>query len=129
NVARNIQKALPQHQAQISSLKEGGINTTGCCHKSDLEEQDNSINPLQRMVNNHYQRSLVDKVFVSPYPFSHFKSAYGDTQDKLILATVQFHFKLCISIDILKYISNSDNICIDFAGLSTNVSGLKGFVR
>ncbi|KAG0742332.1 hypothetical protein G6F57_007236 [Rhizopus arrhizus] len=54
------------HKAQISSLKEGGLSVVGYCRKSDLAKQDNFINLLQRMADNHYQRLLVDKVFVSP---------------------------------------------------------------
>ncbi|KAG1167377.1 hypothetical protein G6F36_012568 [Rhizopus arrhizus] len=131
NIASNIQSILPQHKAQINNLKEDGLSIVGYCRKSDLDKQDNIVNLLQRMVDNHYQRSLVDKVFVSPCSnasspfserdlsdqcevFSHLKSVHGDTQD------------------MLKYISNDDNICIvsfDFAGLSTNISDLKEFVR
>ncbi|GAA5809500.1 hypothetical protein MFLAVUS_002909 [Mucor flavus] len=58
----------------------------------------------QRMTNNHYQRSLVDKL----------QGVHGDTQD------------------MINFIANNDHVCIvsfDFAGLSTNVSDLKEFVR
>ncbi|KAI9267285.1 hypothetical protein EDC94DRAFT_633993 [Helicostylum pulchrum] len=131
NVASNIQNILPQHKAQISNLKENGLNIVGYCRKSDLDKQDNIVNLLQRMVDSHYQRSLVDKVFMSPCSnasspfserdlsdqcevFSQLKSLHGDTQV------------------MLNYIANNDNICIvsfDLAGLPTNISDLKEFVR
>ncbi|CAO3677780.1 unnamed protein product [Rhizopus stolonifer] len=105
NVANHIQNILPQHKAQISNLKEDGLNIVGYCRKSGLNKQGNIINLLQRMVDNHYQRSLVDKVFVSPcsnasssFPerdlsdqsevFSQLKSVHGNTKGKLILAIV-----------------------------------------
>ncbi|KAI8080850.1 uncharacterized protein B0P05DRAFT_468923, partial [Gilbertella persicaria] len=121
---------LPHHRAQIRNLKDG-MSIVGYCCKSDLGKQGNVINLLQRMVDNHYQRSLVDKVFVSPCSnasslfserdlsdqyevFDQLKSVYGSTKD------------------MLNYIANNDDICIvsfDFAGPSTNVSDLKEFVR
>ncbi|KAG0756018.1 hypothetical protein G6F16_003063 [Rhizopus arrhizus] len=100
NVASNIENILPQHKAQIRSLKEDGLSIVGYCRKSDLAKQDNLISLLQRMVDNHYQRSLVDKVFVSPCsnassPFSErdlsdqfevfnqLKNVHGNTKDML----------------------------------------------
>lgn len=105
NVASNIQTILPQHKAQISNLKEDGLSIVGYCRKSNLDKQDNVINLLQHMVDNHYQRSLVDKVFVSPCSnasspfserdlsdqyevFSQLKNVHGNTKGKLIIAIV-----------------------------------------
>lgn len=105
NVASNIENILPQHKAQIRSLKEDGLSIVGYCRKSDLAKQDNLISLLQRMVDNHYQRSLVDKVFVSPCsnassPFSErdlsdqfevfnqLKNVHGNTKGKLITAII-----------------------------------------
>lgn len=65
-VANNIINVLPGHQANIRSLKEDGWNVIGYCRKSDLPQTENFTNILQHMVDNHYRRSLVEKVFVSP---------------------------------------------------------------
>lgn len=66
NIASNIANVLPQHQAKISSLIKDGLTIVGYCRQSDLAKEDNYINLLQRMVDNHYRRPLVDRVFVSP---------------------------------------------------------------
>ncbi|KAI8980909.1 hypothetical protein BDB01DRAFT_190516 [Pilobolus umbonatus] len=93
NAARNIQIVLPQHRARISNLKEDGLSIVGYCRKSDLGKQANSVHLLQRMVNNHCQHSLIDKVFV--FPCSNASSPFSkrDLSDqcevfKLILAIV-----------------------------------------
>lgn len=80
------------------------LSVVGYCRKSDLAKQDkNFINLLQRIVDNHYQRSLVDRVFVSPCSnasspfserdlsdqyevFSQLKNVHGNTKGKLITA-------------------------------------------
>lgn len=110
NIASNIANILPQHQAQISSLKKDGLTVVGYCHKSDLAKEGNFINLLQRMVDNHYQRSLVDRVFVSPCsnaqsPFSErdlsdqnevlsqLENVHGNTKGKLTTTTMYFHFE------------------------------------
>lgn len=131
NVASNIENILPQHKAQIRSLKEDGLSIVGYCRKSDLAKQDNLISLLQRMVDNHYQRSLVDKVFVSPCSNASSPFSERDLSDQFEvfnqLKNVHGNTK-----DMLNYVENNDNICLislDFAGLSTNMADLKEFVR
>lgn len=98
-VVNNIINVLPQHQAHIRNLKEDGWRIIGYCRKPDLSKTDNFINILQRMVDNHYQHSLVDRVFVSPCSnassflerdllpqneiFSQLENIHGNTKGKL----------------------------------------------
>ncbi|EPB88414.1 hypothetical protein HMPREF1544_04765 [Mucor circinelloides 1006PhL] len=78
------------------------------------------------MVDNHYQRSLVNKVFVSSCSNASSPFSERDLSDQYELLC-NFVSNQLISLDMLDYVANSGNICIvsfDFAGLSTNVSDL-----
>ena len=61
---------LPQHQMAMSNLKKEGYTIVGYCRKSTQprlrESLSYRVDCIQGMINNAYQRSLADCVFVSP---------------------------------------------------------------
>ncbi|ORE04237.1 hypothetical protein BCV72DRAFT_337436 [Rhizopus microsporus var. microsporus] len=86
---------------------------------------------INSSVDNHYQCSLVDTVPVSPCSNASSSFSERDLSDQYEvfsqLKNVHGNTK-----DMLNYVANNNNIYIvslDFAGLSTNVSDLKEFVR
>ncbi|KAL0074018.1 hypothetical protein F4703DRAFT_1781198 [Phycomyces blakesleeanus] len=119
-IAKKISSTLEDHKTYMM-LKNEGFHIIGYCRKSDLKKEEKNLgNLLQQMVENLYKRSLVDSVFVSPYcnanvPFSKrdlngktmifstLQNIHGDPKDKK---------KICI-------------VCLDYAGLTTNILDLK----
>lgn len=56
---------IPKHHAYINQLKNDGYHVVGYCRKSKTQSS-NRATLLQRMVDILRQRSLVEKLFVSP---------------------------------------------------------------
>lgn len=66
NVAKNIAYILPYHQERIKYLKDGH-KIVGYCRKFIVNKnRDVRTRLMQRMVDRLFERSLVEKVFVSP---------------------------------------------------------------
>ncbi|KAI7857943.1 hypothetical protein BDC45DRAFT_499716 [Circinella umbellata] len=65
DLAKNIIDVIPRHHAYINQLKKDGYHIIGYCRKSKTPSS-NRAALLQRMVNILRERSLVEKVFVSP---------------------------------------------------------------
>lgn len=67
NVAKSIAYVLPCHQERIKYLKEDGHKIVVYCRKFIVNKDRNVRTRLmQRMVDRLFERSLVEKVFVSP---------------------------------------------------------------
>jgi hypothetical protein len=66
DLAKNIVDIIPRHHVYINQLKNNGYHIVGYCRKSKTPSS-NRATLLQRMVDILCQRSLVEKVFVSPY--------------------------------------------------------------
>ncbi|CAO3699217.1 unnamed protein product [Rhizopus stolonifer] len=64
SVTENVLDVLPNHHSKINAMKKDGYKIIGYCRKS-VAETGNRVSCLQRMINILYERSLVDKVFVS----------------------------------------------------------------
>lgn len=56
---------IPKHHAYINQLKNDGYHVVGYCRKSKTHSS-NRATLLKRMVDILRQRSLVEKIFVSP---------------------------------------------------------------
>ncbi|KAI9032525.1 hypothetical protein CLU79DRAFT_859181 [Phycomyces nitens] len=111
-------------------LKKDSYEVIGYCRKSKNTTENRAV-LLQRMINVLYQRSLVDKVFVSPC------NSAKQALDKRDLTDVEVLSSLNIihgnSQDFLSHIKkNKTKICvvaIDYAGFATNMQGLKNLIR
>lgn len=97
----------------MKKLKNEGFYIIGYCRKSDLKKEEKNLeNLLQQMVENLYERSLVDSVFVSPccnanVPFSKrdldgktmifsaLQNIHGDSKGKSITVIVKQN-KMCL---------------------------------
>lgn len=108
-------------------MKKEGLQIIGYCRKS-LGDTKNRVLCLQRMIDILYERSLVDKIFVSPFnttkqPFSkrdrknlkeilsQLTSVHGSTED---------------------FLNKNPNVCvisIDYASFTTNCTDLKQLLR
>ncbi|EIE90612.1 hypothetical protein RO3G_15323 [Rhizopus delemar RA 99-880] len=122
DLAKNIIDVIPRHHAYINQLKKDGYHIIGYYRKSK-SPSNNRIALLQRMVNILRQRSLVDKVFVSPY--SNVKQDLND-KDTLLSELDQ------VNGDTEAFIQNNDKVCVvalDYAGFTTNMSDLKSILR
>ncbi|RCH81026.1 hypothetical protein CU097_002665 [Rhizopus azygosporus] len=110
NVAKNIAYILPYHQERIKYLKKEGHKIVGL---------------MQRMVNALFERSLVEKVFVSPCV-----STFGSiaTRDRGFYERMEDPAHVA---DLLAYISATEKVYLvvfDLASLTTDKDDLLNFV-
>lgn len=125
-VAENVLHVLPNHHSEVNDIKEEGYKIIGYCRKS-AAETGNRVSCLQRMVNVLYNRSLVDKVFVSCRRSAKQQFVKRDlkNEDDLLLALNDIHGNI---VDLLNFIKDNNKICIvaiDYAGLTTNMTDLR----
>ena len=67
DIAKKVLDYLPHYQLFVKNLKEEKYNIIGYARKSRTNENDESrVRLLQQMTRRLKERSLVDKVFVSP---------------------------------------------------------------
>ncbi|KAF7722064.1 hypothetical protein EC973_003746 [Apophysomyces ossiformis] len=67
DIAKKVLDYLPHYQLFVQNLKDEGYNIVGYARKSRKNENDESrIRLLQQMAMRLKERSLVDKIFVSP---------------------------------------------------------------
>lgn len=67
DIAKKVLDYLPHYQLFIQNLKKERYNIVGYARKSRTNENDESrIRLLQQMASRLKERSLVDKIFVSP---------------------------------------------------------------
>ncbi|ORE02475.1 hypothetical protein BCV72DRAFT_215191, partial [Rhizopus microsporus var. microsporus] len=115
-VVDNIVSTTPRHHTYIKQLKDDGYEIIGYCRKSK-KACDNRALLLERMINILYQRSLVQKVFVSPSSSVKQALSKRDLFDQDFLTYVkEKKTKICI-------------VAIDYAGFTTNMSDLKNLLR
>ncbi|KAI9473495.1 MAG: hypothetical protein EXX96DRAFT_596630 [Benjaminiella poitrasii] len=113
DLAKNIIDVIPRHHAYAKKLKNDGYHIIGYCRK---------------MVNILRQRSIVDKVFVSPY--SSLKQGFyeRDLNDQNTLLSELDQ----VNGDTQAFIQNNDKVCVvalDYAGFTTNRSDLQKILR
>ncbi|KAI8079892.1 uncharacterized protein BX664DRAFT_303026 [Halteromyces radiatus] len=127
DVVKAIKDYIPNYQAHIKNLKEDGFQIIGYCRKSRTNEDDDTrLRLLQDMINRLKQRSLVDKVFVSPYSSAGENLNARDAQTKFDIH--QLKNASGTTQDLISYLAATKKVCmvvLDFAGLTTNVKDLK----
>ncbi|CAO3664011.1 unnamed protein product [Rhizopus stolonifer] len=130
SVAENVLGILPNHHSKINAMKKDGYKIIGYCRKS-VAEIGNRVSCLQRMINVLYERSLVDKVFVSSRSSAKQQFLKRDlkNEDDLLSALNDVHGN---TVDFLQFLKENNKICvvaIDYAGLTTNMTDLKNLLR
>ncbi|CEI89055.1 hypothetical protein RMCBS344292_03428 [Rhizopus microsporus] len=126
NVAKNIAYILPYHQERIKYLKKDGHNIVGYCRKFIVNKDRNVRTRLmQRMVDTLFERSLVEKVFVSPCV-----STFGSiaTRDRGFYERMEDPAHVA---DLLAYIFATEKVYLvvfDLASLTTDKDDLLNFV-
>ncbi|CDS13306.1 hypothetical protein LRAMOSA05484 [Lichtheimia ramosa] len=115
----------------VQDLKKEGYSIVGYARKSRKDESDESrTRLLQQMAKRLKQRSLVDKIFVSPRANANEFMAERDlikNQDLLRKLDVDGDAQ-----DLHEYITQNKKICLiilGYAGLSTNCKDLESFLR
>ncbi|KAI9270833.1 hypothetical protein BY458DRAFT_509901 [Sporodiniella umbellata] len=125
-VVNDIVEVLPNHHKTINDLKKEGYCIVGYCRKS-LGNTENRVLCLQRMVDVLHKRSLVDKVFVSP--FSNAKQPFSKRDEKDVKEILSQLTNIDgRTEDFLKFLNQNSKICVvsvDYAGFTTNCSDLK----
>ncbi|ORX63074.1 hypothetical protein DM01DRAFT_1331159, partial [Hesseltinella vesiculosa] len=127
DVAKGIKDYIPNYQAHITKLKEDGFQIIGYCRKSRTgEDNDTRIRLLQDMINQLQQRSLVDKVFVSPCSSAGENLNARDAQSEFDMHQLQNTSGNTQAL--ISYLAMTKKVCmvvIDYAGLTTNARDLK----
>ncbi|KAG0175723.1 hypothetical protein DFQ28_003203 [Apophysomyces sp. BC1034] len=129
-IAKAIKDYIPKYQEQLKQMKKNNDSIIGYCRKSCTSEDDEArVRLLQSMANKLKARSLVDRVYVSPYSMANgkirsrdFSRDYDLSGMEDITGTTQ---------DMISYISitpNVSHVVLDFAGLTTDVNDLKQFL-
>ncbi|KAG1445797.1 hypothetical protein G6F56_009789 [Rhizopus delemar] len=125
-VINDIIKVLPNHRKTINDMKKEGYQIIGYCRKS-LGDTKNRVLCLQRMVDVLYKRSLVDKVFVSPFSTAKqpFSKRDGKNVKEILSQLTNVHGS---TEDFLNFLNKNPKICvisINYAGFTTNCTDLK----
>ncbi|KAG0960160.1 hypothetical protein G6F31_010933 [Rhizopus arrhizus] len=130
-IAKKVLDYLPHYQLFVKNLKEEKYNIIGYARKSRTNENDESrVRLLQQMTRRLKERSLVDKVFVSPRANANDLMVERDlTKDEDLLKQLNVDGD---AQDLLNYINQNKKICLiilGYAGLSTNCKDLETFLR
>ncbi|KAI7905104.1 uncharacterized protein BX663DRAFT_501741 [Cokeromyces recurvatus] len=128
HLAKTIASALIKYQSKILDMKKKGFTIVGYCRKSvQKRKSKKQVELLQAMVNNLYERSLADYVFVSPMNNANSLFSSRDLEcDMNILSELKSIHG--ISKDMLHLITNRHKVCLvtcDYAGLTTNNTDLQ----
>ncbi|KAG1140683.1 hypothetical protein G6F37_012940 [Rhizopus arrhizus] len=130
-IAKKVLDYLPHYQLFVQNLKKERYNIVGYARKSRTNENDESrIRLLQQMTRRLKERSLVDKIFVSPRANANELMVERDlikNEDLLKQLNVDGDAQ-----DLLNYINKNKKICLiilGYAGLSTNCKDLETFLR
>ncbi|KAL0144890.1 hypothetical protein V8B55DRAFT_1407661 [Mucor lusitanicus] len=131
DIAKKVVDYLPNYQNYIEDLKKEGYIIVGYARKSTTNEDDDSrVRLLSQMIRRLRERSLVDKVFVSPRT-----NANDLMVDRDLVKNEELSRQLNTcgdAQDLLNYVSQNEKICLvilGYAGLSTNCKDLEVFLR
>ncbi|KAL1926451.1 hypothetical protein VTP01DRAFT_5780 [Rhizomucor pusillus] len=112
-------------------MKQDGFSVIGYCRKSCTNDDNGTrVRLLQTMVDRLQEKSLVDRVFVSPFSSADEEINSRDTQGNF--AMNQLENVSGNTQDLISFLTITRKVCLiilDFAGLTTNVEDLKRFIK
>lgn len=85
-VVKSIREYIPKYQRHIKKMKQDGFSVIGYCRKSCTNDDNGTrVRLLQTMVDRLQEKSLVDRVFVSPFSSADEEINSRDTQDNFAM--------------------------------------------
>ncbi|GAA5817681.1 hypothetical protein MFLAVUS_011232 [Mucor flavus] len=143
NIAKSIKEDVPKFQEFVKKLKSENYEIIGYARKSHgKEDKETRVRLLQAMVDNMLERTLVNKIYISPTshadePFSsrdincdtnmlrELKNVNGNTQGN----TEELSFYIHILFHTLALLKKICLVGVDFAGITTNCADLERLLR
>ncbi|KAI9473520.1 MAG: hypothetical protein EXX96DRAFT_463841, partial [Benjaminiella poitrasii] len=128
---KKVLNYLPHYQLFVQNLKKEEYNIVGYARKSRTNENDESrVRLLQQMARRLKERSLVDKIFVSPRANANELMVERDlTKNEDLLKELNVDGD---AQKLLNFVDQNKNICLvilGYAGLSTDCKNLETFLR